>query len=169
MPTHNNRKLWSYVHKLSGNWIGDPCDWMIKEHPYYKDGEGRQWIEKVYHSTTVHYYTFQEETLWSIVPLEKLLVAQLVQFLAFGGMWRFIVTSACQWSLSWARWIQSLASCVLVSTLKLPFRLHQGLCSGFMLSEIFVWTLHLFFFPYGPHPSHPPWFAYFNNTAFGKQ
>jgi len=55
----------------------------------------------------------EQLTAWSRVPLEKLIVTQLVKkILTFHRTWRFIAvfTRTRQWSLRWTRWIQPTPS-----------------------------------------------------------
>jgi hypothetical protein len=99
----------------------------------------------------------QALTPWSIVLFEKLTGSQLVKkFPAFYGTWRFntALTSACHFSLSWARSIQSMHPhptsyrSILIFSSHLHLGLHSSLCpSGFLTKP----HIHLSSPPYMLH------------------
>jgi hypothetical protein len=107
-------------------------------------------------------------TAWSRVPLEKVIVIQLVtKFPNFNGIRRFITvfTRSRHWSLSWIRWIQSIpyAPIFLRSIIILPSHLLLGLLSSFFLSCFAIKLLHYFSHLshacYISHQSNLPWFS----------
>jgi len=89
-------------------------------------------------------------TTWSKILLEKLIVAQLVKkFPTFNGTRRFITTFTRihHWSLSWARWIQSISSdpITLTSILILSSHLCLHFLSGLLPSGSLIKILYVFF------------------------
>jgi hypothetical protein len=98
------------------------------------------------------------------VLLKRLTVTQLVKRVStFYQTYRFITmfTTASQWTLSWARWIQYTSSYTvsLRSTLILSYHLCLGLPSGLFPPSEFptkILSSHLSHVCYMNHPSHPP-------------
>jgi hypothetical protein len=89
---------------------------------------------------------------WSWALHDKLPILQLLKnYPAFYGTRRFIavLTRALQWSLSWAKWIESIPShpITLRSILILSTHLRLGLPSGLFASGFPTNILYAFLFP----------------------
>jgi hypothetical protein len=84
-----------------------------------------------------------------------------------------VFTTARQWSLSWARWIQSTPShpISLRSILILSFHLCLRLSNGVFPTGFpkILGTSHNFHACYMPRPSQPPWLDHPNNIWLSIQ
>jgi hypothetical protein len=77
-----------------------------------------------------------------------------------------------QWTLSWARWIQSTGSHPMTSILILYLHLRIGLRSGIFFKFFrlkFVRTYHLLYKCYMAHPHYTPSFYHSNNISRSVQ
>jgi hypothetical protein len=100
-------------------------------------------------------------TPWSWVLLMKPPVSEILRnFPTFYGTWRFIImfTRTLHWSLSWARWIQSIPfhSIYVRPILILSSRLRLCLPNGLVPSVFPTNNLYAFFF----YPKCATWHAH---------
>jgi hypothetical protein len=103
--------------------------------------------------------------LWSWALLEEKSNLQLLKnFPAFYGTRRFITvfTRALHWSLSWARWIQSISS--YLSKIHPPTPWSSQWSLSFWLSQYPICIPRLLHSCYKPCPFHPPWLDHSNYT-----
>jgi hypothetical protein len=84
--------------------------------------------------------------------LEELMITQLVKFSNFYGTRRIITvfTGAHEWSLSWARWVQSASS----HSISLRYVLHSEVCSRSYFPTKFLYA----FLTAHKCTWHSPWF-----------